>query len=100
MKPIRRQAAAAAAKTGRGPVTKKVLVGPNRNLLGTREPAVHGHHTLADIIRRLQTQAETAGVGVQTTRTEDARFIVINPAGLTRTSVALRDAFAVDRLGG
>ena len=109
MKPIRRKAAAAATKTGRGPVTKLVHDGPNRSLLGTREPAVHEHDTLADIDRRLQAQAETAGVGVQMFQsnhegalidrvhaapTEGVRFIIINPAGLTHTSVALRDALA------
>jgi 3-dehydroquinate dehydratase II len=109
MKPIRRKAAAAAGKTGRGPVTILVLHGPNLNLLGTREPAVYGYDTLADINRRLQAQGEMAGVGVQTfqsnhegalidrvhaARTEGVRFIVINPAGLTHTSVALRDALA------
>ena len=107
MKPIRRKAAAAATKTGRGPVTKLVHDGPNRSLLGTREPAVHEHDTLADIDRRLQAQAETAGVGVQmfqsnhegalidrvqAARTDGARFIVSHPAGLTHASVALRDA--------
>jgi 3-dehydroquinate dehydratase II len=109
MKPIRRKAAAAAGKTGRGPVTILVLHGPNLNLLGTREPAVYGHDTLADINRRLQAQGQMAGVGVQTfqsnhegalidrvhaARTEGVRFIVINPAGFTHTSVALRDALA------
>ena len=109
MKPIRRKVAAAAGKTGRGPGTILVLHGPNLNLLGTREPEVYGRDTLADVNRRLQVQAETSGVRLQTfqsnhegaliervhaARTEGVRFIVINPAGLTHTSVALRDALA------
>ncbi len=109
MKPIRRKAAAAAIKTGRGPVINMVHDGPNRSLLGTREPAVHGHDTLADFERQLQAQAETAAVGVQmfqsnhegalidrvqAARTDGVRFIVSHSAGLTHASVALRDALA------
>lgn len=109
MKPIRRKAAAAAGNNGRGPGTILVLHGPNLNLLGTREPAVYGHDTLADVNARLQALAETSGVRLQTfqsnhegalidrvhaARTEGVRFIVINPAGFTHTSVALRDALA------
>jgi len=84
-----------------------VLHGPNLNLLGTREPAVYGRETLADIDRRLQRQAETAGVAlatfqsnhegalvdrIQAARDEGVKFILINPGAFTHTSVALRDA--------
>jgi 3-dehydroquinate dehydratase-2 len=84
-----------------------VLHGPNLNLLGTREPTVYGRDTLADINRRLLTQAEAAGAElatfqsnhegalvdrVQAARGEGVAFIILNPAGLTHTSVALRDA--------
>ena len=55
-----------------------VLHGPNLNLLGTREPAIYGSTTLADI------DADLRGTD----------FIVINPAAFTHTSVALRDALA------
>lgn len=86
-----------------------VLHGPNLNLLGTREPAVYGRDTLADINRRLTRLADAAGAElatfqsnhegalidrVQAARAEGVDFIVINPAGLTHTSVALRDALA------
>jgi 3-dehydroquinate dehydratase-2 len=88
---------------------RKILVlhGPNLNLLGTREPAVYGRDTLADINRRLTAQAEAAGVEltavqsnhegvlvdrVQAARAEGVGFIIVNPAGFTHTSVALRDA--------
>jgi 3-dehydroquinate dehydratase-2 len=88
---------------------RKILVlhGPNLNLLGIREPAVYGRDTLADINRRLTAQAEAAGVeltavqsnheGVLIDRLHAAReegvaFVIINPAGFTHTSVALRDA--------
>ena len=85
------------------------LHGPNLNLLGTREPAVYGRETLADIDLRLKRQAEAAGVGLATfqsnhegalvdrvhaARDEGAKFILINPGGFTHTSVALRDALA------
>ena len=108
MNPIPRKAAAA-RKTGRGPATVLVLHGPNLNLLGTREPAVYGRDTLADINRRLMAQAKAAGIRLQTfqsnhegalidrvqaARSEGVGFIVINPAGFTHTSVALRDALA------
>jgi len=84
-----------------------VLHGPNLNLLGTREPELYGAATLADIDRRLVGQAKEEGHHVLSlqsnaeyeliNRIHDARkegvdFILINPAGLTHTSVALRDA--------
>ncbi|GAB3740250.1 type II 3-dehydroquinate dehydratase [Silanimonas algicola] len=89
-----------------------VLHGPNLNLLGTREPAVYGHDTLADIDRRLGERAAAAGHDlttlqsnaehalvdrVQATRTDGTAFILVNPAAFTHTSVALRDAFAAVR---
>lgn len=86
-----------------------VLHGPNLNLLGTREPAIYGALTLADIEARLVEQAQMRGAtltsfqsnheGVLVDRIQQARldgteFIVINPAAFTHTSVAIRDAFA------
>jgi len=86
-----------------------VLHGPNLNLLGTREPAVYGTTTLADIDRELTQIATEAGASVtslqsnhegvlidrvQAARVDGTDFIVINPGGFTHTSVALRDAFA------
>jgi 3-dehydroquinate dehydratase-2 len=95
------------AKTAKS--RKKVLVvhGPNLNLLGTREPKVYGKETLAEIDRRLTTAGRAAGAEVATYQsniegdligrihqagTEGVAFIIINPAGYTHTSVALRDA--------
>lgn len=86
-----------------------VLHGPNLNLLGTREPEVYGATTLADIHLTMEAQARAAGVQiasfqsnhegdlidrVQAAASEGVRFIIINPAGYTHTSVALRDALA------
>lgn len=86
-----------------------VLHGPNLNLLGTREPGVYGSVTLTDIERELTQIAADAGSRleslqsnhegvlidrVQAARADGTDFIVINPAGFTHTSVALRDALA------
>lgn len=83
-----------------------VLHGPNLNLLGLREPGLYGTDTLEAIDRRLAARAAEAGHQLETLqsnaehrlieRVHAARgavdFILINPAGLTHTSVALRDA--------
>ena len=86
-----------------------VLHGPNLNLLGTREPEVYGHTTLAEINLGLAAQAAAAGHQlehlqsnaehelvdrVQAARSDGTAFILINPAAFTHTSVALRDALA------
>lgn len=86
-----------------------VLHGPNLNLLGTREPEVYGHITLADIDKQLKADGKAAGVEiatfqsnhegelidrVQAARNEGVCYIVINPGAFTHTSVALRDALA------
>ncbi|MBN9204553.1 type II 3-dehydroquinate dehydratase [Methylibium petroleiphilum] len=86
-----------------------VLHGPNLNLLGSREPAVYGATTLAEIDAALLRRAGEAGFGlasfqsnhegalvdrVQAARSDGTRFILINPAAFTHTSVALRDALA------
>lgn len=92
-------------------MVKKLLLlnGPNLNLLGSREPAVYGATTLADIESAATAQAEAAGSAlscfqsnhegalidrIHAARTEGVDYIVINPGGLTHTSVALRDALA------
>lgn len=86
-----------------------LLHGPNLNLLGTREPQVYGTTTLAEINADMAQMAADAGAkleslqsnheGVLIDRIHAARldgtdFIIINPGGLTHTSVALRDALA------
>ncbi len=89
--------------------TKSVLVlhGPNLNLLGTREPKLYGKETLAQINRRLETTARAAGIGfsclqsnhegvlvdrIQQAKRDGVGFIIINPAGYSYSSVAIRDA--------
>ena len=86
-----------------------LLNGPNLNLLGTREPEIYGAHTLADIERMAAAQVSAAGVHlisfqsnhegalidrIQQAKTAGIDAIVINPGGLTHTSVALRDALS------
>ena len=86
-----------------------LLHGPNLNLLGTREPSHYGHQTLDDInqaasqtaagngfqLTNFQSNAENALIErVHAAATDGTEFIVINPAGFTHTSVALRDALA------
>jgi 3-dehydroquinate dehydratase-2 len=83
-----------------------VVHGPNLNLLGTREPEVYGRTTLAEIDAELARQARAAGAelasfqsnheGALIDRIHEAREwahgLLVNPGGLTHTSVALRDA--------
>jgi len=93
----------------------KILVvhGPNLNLLGVREPEIYGTDTLEDINRNLAVLARNTGVDleafqsnaesalidrVQLAMNDGTDFIIINPAALTHTSVALRDALAATKL--
>lgn len=82
--------------------------GPNLNLLGTREPEIYGTQTLVDVERLVADAASARGFDVRAVQSNHegvlldaihaARFdcagIVINPGGLTHTSVVLRDALA------
>lgn len=84
-----------------------ILHGPNLNLLGTREPEVYGHATLADIDRETAALAAELGVTVEAFQSnhegvlidrihaaarEGVAGILINPGAYTHTSIALRDA--------
>jgi 3-dehydroquinate dehydratase-2 len=82
-----------------------VLNGPNLNLLGSREPGLYGQDTLATIEARLsrladghrieffQSNAEAALVDrIHQAGQDGVEFILFNPAALTHTSIALRDA--------
>lgn len=86
-----------------------LLNGPNLNLLGTREPDIYGRTTLDDIVSDMHALVEAAGgklssfqsnhEGALIDRIHQAQrnhvdAIVINPGGLTHTSVSLRDALA------
>lgn len=84
-----------------------LINGPNLNLLGSREPEVYGATRLADIEARcvslaaelghelscFQSNAEHELINrVQQAATDGVDFIILNPGGLTHTSIALRDA--------
>ncbi len=86
-----------------------VINGPNLNLLGTREPEHYGLDTLEKINQRLEQQASAQGYKLECVQSnaeveliehihragkEGVRFILINPAAFTHTSVALRDALS------
>lgn len=85
-----------------------VLNGPNLNLLGTREPEVYGHDTLADVEALCRTTGEMLELGIEFVQSNHEGSmidtlhaakgvhagVVLNAAGLTHTSVALRDAVA------
>jgi 3-dehydroquinate dehydratase-2 len=87
--------------------TVYVLNGPNLNLLGTREPEIYGHATLADVEKLCRATAERHGLAVefrqsnhegeivdwiQEAHAKKAAGLVINPAGYTTTSIAILDA--------
>ena len=86
-----------------------VLNGPNLNMLGTREPGIYGNQTLADIEAKSRDLAASRNMTIDwfTSNSEGALidriqeavgasdWIVINAAGLTHTSVALRDALSL-----
>jgi 3-dehydroquinate dehydratase II len=90
-----------------------LLNGPNLNLLGQREPEVYGRDTLDTIVERATSVAGQLGARltafqsnsepelierIHGARSQAVDFIVINAAGLTHTSVALRDALAAVRI--
>ena len=93
--------------TGPGETLRVLVIhGPNLNLLGEREPEIYGRTRLADINRELKRLGEELGIKAETfqsnsegeiiTRIQKARgkidALLINPAGYTHTSVAIRDA--------
>ncbi len=90
---------------------KKVLVinGPNMDLLGIREPAVYGTLKYKDLEALLEKEGVRLGLSVicfqsnsesdiikriHDAKAEQIRFIIINAAAFTHTSIAIRDALA------
>lgn len=97
------------------PLHVLVLNGPNLGRLGKRQPGVYGATTLADVEEQLRYMGEIRGITVECRQSDyegqligwaheaaDAGWpVIINPGGLTHTSVALRDAMAeVAEAGG
>jgi 3-dehydroquinate dehydratase-2 len=90
-----------------------LLNGPNLNLLGNREPGIYGAETLESIEKRAAEVAREVGLELSTFQSNAEHelidrihqapaagvgFLILNPAALTHTSVALRDAIAAVRL--
>lgn len=84
-----------------------VLNGPNLNLLGLREPEIYGADTLDDIATRLEDKAKALDLTIDMrqsnheghlidwlheARSKQAKAVILNPGGLSHTSVALHDA--------
>ncbi|BDU52669.1 type II 3-dehydroquinate dehydratase [Limnohabitans sp. INBF002] len=83
-----------------------ILNGPNLNRLGTREPHIYGKETLVDLEKRCRVKAKTLGLELEFRQTnfegvlvesvhdaiDHAHGIIINPAGLTFTSVPIMDS--------
>ena len=90
-----------------------VLSGPNLNLLGTREPAIYGSDTLADIHAALATRGAELGLAIDARQTNHegtlvdwlheaqstgAKAVLLNAGAYTHTSVALHDAIKAIRV--
>jgi 3-dehydroquinate dehydratase II len=85
-----------------------VLNGPNLDRLGTREPAVYGSTSYGDLVELCRKAGREVGLDVEVRQTnhegemigwlheaaDDGSAVVLNPAGWSHTSVALRDACA------
>lgn len=84
-----------------------VINGPNLNLLGQREPGQYGQRSLDEILDEMQYVADSCGLqldavqsnsegelidAVQRSLAQGVDYIILNPAGYTHTSIALRDA--------
>jgi 3-dehydroquinate dehydratase-2 len=86
-----------------------VLNGPNLSRLGSREPEVYGHETLADLAQACVQQGAELGLAVEVRQTNDeaelvgwlhgavdaATHVVLNPAAFTHYAYAVRDACAL-----
>ncbi len=84
-----------------------LLSGPNLNMLGVREPDQYGMQTLDDIVSHIIALAIDAGLSIEhhqdnseaglinkihAAREQGIKYMIINPAAFTHTSIALRDA--------
>ena len=90
-----------------------ILHGPNLNLLGSREPSIYGSKKLTDINSKLVSIAKENNIGLDIFQSnseselietlhragvEGVRYLIINPAAFTHTSVALRDAISAVKI--
>ncbi len=86
-----------------------VINGPNLDMLGTRQPEVYGHDTLADVEALCRRTGDEQGVAIDFRQSDSeaeimgwikqargtAAGILINPAGFTSTSIAILDALLI-----
>ncbi|WP_316016117.1 type II 3-dehydroquinate dehydratase [Roseobacter sp. HKCCA0434] len=89
--------------------TLLVINGPNLDMLGTRQPEIYGHATLADVERLCRETCDELGVELDFRQSDSeaeimgwikaarrtAAGLLINPAGFTSTSVAILDALLI-----
>ena len=89
-----------------------LLKGPNLNMLGTREPAVYGHDTLDEIVKRVERRAFELGAEITACQSNHegvlvdfiqqnqakADGIIINPGAFGHYSYAIRDAISGSNL--
>lgn len=90
-----------------------VINGPNLNMLGIREPSLYGNQRLTDIQESLESIADDLGhhlsfyqsnaeyeliETIHANYKQGVKFIIINPAAYTHTSIALRDAFLATKI--
>lgn len=89
-----------------------LLNGPNLNLLGEREPELYGQRTLAEIVAEAQALGTELGLAIDHFQSNhegalidrihaargQADGLIVNPGGLTHSSVSLRDALAASAL--
>ena len=95
----------------RSQTSRRILIihGPNLDMLGTREPGIYRKESLASINEKLNRIAKREGAALETfqsnhegtlierlhrAKKQQISWIIVNPGGLTHTSVALRDALA------
>lgn len=87
-----------------------IVNGPNMNLQGRREPDIYGSAGLADLEARLAAEASAQGCSIESFQSnhegaiidklqeamEPGRYVgvILNPGGLTHTSVSIRDCVA------
>src|SRR5882724_13392327 len=93
----------------RSQTPKRILLihGPNLDMLGTLEPGIYGEESLSSVDEKLSRIAKREGAALETfqsnhegalierihgARKQGISWIIVNPGGLTHTSVALRDA--------
>ncbi|MFK7955958.1 MAG: type II 3-dehydroquinate dehydratase [Lysobacterales bacterium] len=90
-----------------------IMNGPNLDRLGSREPEIYGHMTLADITTRLDKLAAELDLSLEHFQSnaehelverlhqaadQGVQWLIINPAAFTHTSIALRDALIASEL--